>query len=174
MGENTKILKCYYAGDPDDDGCGSCDGITAMDDDGNKFAATLCAGYKATGEEIVDAVDEGSVIEKVEETGAASSTMKFSEPVSVEFADGEQRVAVGIESVTTDWPCGKAPSTGYTVKSIRAEYGVSVEVKGIWHKLNYAEERTLLPGFSPTDEVFQLWGDVKKAVEDELEDIRNN
>lgn len=172
MGENTKIVKCYYAGDPDDEGCGTCDGITAMGDDGTKFPAYLCAGYKATEEEIVDAVDEGSVVEK--ENGSAAHIMKFSEPCTIEFADGEQRVAVGIESVTTDWPCGKAPSTGYTVKSIRAEYGVSVEVKGIWHKLNYTEERTLLPGCSPANEIFQLWGDVKKAIEDELEDIRNN
>ncbi len=42
-----EIIKCRYAGDPNDEFCKNCDGVT-VEEDGQSFAATSCCGYEPT------------------------------------------------------------------------------------------------------------------------------
>ena len=64
---------CRYAGDPTDEYCKNCDGIT-MEVDGNSISCTECAGYEAgkeetdTNEEIMNAPAEETEDASVEET----------------------------------------------------------------------------------------------------------
>ena len=64
---------CKYAGDPTDEYCKNCDGIT-MEVDGNSISCTECAGYEAgkdeadTNEEIMNAPAEETEDSSAEET----------------------------------------------------------------------------------------------------------
>lgn len=40
------IIKCKYAGDPEDEYCSKCDGIHPLDDNGEPIDATVCGGYE--------------------------------------------------------------------------------------------------------------------------------
>ena len=41
------IIKCKFAGDPEDEFCSQCDGLHPVDDNGNPQPATECGGYEA-------------------------------------------------------------------------------------------------------------------------------
>ena len=41
-----EIIKCKFAGDPEDEFCCNCDGIHPIDDNGNEQVATACGGYE--------------------------------------------------------------------------------------------------------------------------------
>ena len=45
------MMKCKWAGDPNDEYCKNCDGVT-MEVDGNSISCTECAGYEAGTEEV--------------------------------------------------------------------------------------------------------------------------
>ena len=65
---------CKYAGDPADEYCKNCDGIT-MEVDNKKIACTECAGYEA-GEEDADTNEEimNPPVEETEDTSAEETT----------------------------------------------------------------------------------------------------
>ena len=65
---------CKYAGDPTDEYCKNCDGIT-MEVDNKKIACTECAGYEA-GEEETDTNEEimNPPVEETEDTSAEETT----------------------------------------------------------------------------------------------------
>ena len=65
---------CKYAGDPADEYCKNCDGIT-MEVDDKKIACTECAGYEA-GEEETDTNEEimNPPVEETEDTSAEETT----------------------------------------------------------------------------------------------------
>ena len=41
-----EIIKCKFAGDPEDEFCSVCDGLNPVDDNGNTQPATACGGYE--------------------------------------------------------------------------------------------------------------------------------
>ena len=45
------MMKCKWAGDPDDEYCKNCDGVT-MEVDGNSISCEKCAGYEAGEEDV--------------------------------------------------------------------------------------------------------------------------
>lgn len=56
--------------------------------------------------------------------------------------------------------------------SFRAEYGTSVEIKGIWHKLYAAIEVAPESDDEPMDQVKEkAWNTVVHEVEKQIEDI---
>ena len=65
---------CKYAGDPADEYCKNCDGIT-MEVDNKKIACTECAGYEA-GEEEADTNEEimNPPVEETEDTPVEETT----------------------------------------------------------------------------------------------------
>lgn len=46
--ETQDIVKCRFAGDPNDEYCKGCDGIKVKGDDGKMYDAPTCGGYEAT------------------------------------------------------------------------------------------------------------------------------
>ena len=60
------MTKCKWAGDPNDEYCKNCDGVT-MEVDGNSISCTECAGYEAGTEEVdstPDKVEESLPVEE--------------------------------------------------------------------------------------------------------------
>lgn len=45
------IIKCKYAGDPEDEFCSKCDGLNPVDDNGKPHPATSCGGYEPAEQE---------------------------------------------------------------------------------------------------------------------------
>lgn len=46
-----EIIRCKYAGDPQDEYCSQCDGLRPRDDHGNEVDATECGGYEPAEQE---------------------------------------------------------------------------------------------------------------------------
>ena len=65
---------CKYAGDPADEYCKNCDGVT-MEVDGNSISCTECAGYEAEEQE-ADTNEEvmNPPVEETEDTSAEEAT----------------------------------------------------------------------------------------------------
>lgn len=65
---------CKYAGDPTDEYCKNCDGVT-MEVDGNSISCTECAGYEA-GKEEADTNEEimNPPVEETEDASAENTT----------------------------------------------------------------------------------------------------
>lgn len=65
---------CKYAGDPTDEYCKNCDGVT-MEVDGNSISCTECAGYEASKEE-ADTNEEimNPPVEETEDASAEKTT----------------------------------------------------------------------------------------------------
>jgi hypothetical protein len=62
------MMKCKWAGDPNDEYCKNCDGVT-MDVDGNSISCSECAGYEAGTEEVDSTPDMNEPIpDKVKES----------------------------------------------------------------------------------------------------------
>lgn len=62
------MMKCRWAGDPEDEYCKNCDGVK-MDVDGNSISCEKCAGYEAGTEEVGGEPDMNEPIpDKVEES----------------------------------------------------------------------------------------------------------
>lgn len=72
---------CKYAGDPTDEYCKNCDGIT-MEVDDKKIACTECAGYEARENEFMDVPED-----MFEEDASVDATSTNNEEKSVEEAN---------------------------------------------------------------------------------------
>lgn len=139
----NKIVKCKFAGDPEDEFCCKCDGLHPVDDAGNVCDAVDCGGYEAAEEQEERTTPEEPVCNR--EIAAESHEQR--EP-------NTQPVA-GVTSV------------------IRAESGVSREINGTWFKFTFSEERILPEGCDIEAEKQALWDSVNAEVDAQLEAVRN-
>ena len=77
------MLKCKWAGDPNDEYCKNCDGVT-MEVDGNSISCAECAGYEEGSEETETETKEEKVVEEQkepeEETSKDNFTKDMNEP----------------------------------------------------------------------------------------------
>ena len=94
------MTKCKWAGDPNDEYCKNCDGVT-MEVDGNSISCAECAGYEAGTEEV------DSTPDKVEE----------SLPVEEEKNDNPENNEKPIEKPSkSDKPNNNTPKEGKPLK----------------------------------------------------------
>jgi hypothetical protein len=143
MAKEEKIIKCKYAGDPQDEFCCNCDGIHPVDDEGKVQPATLCGGYEP-------------------------EEQKQEEPVREEPAQHSESPAESCEASAPNTECVKGITT-----VIRAESGVSREVNGTWYKFMFSEERIVPEGCDIEAEKQALWDSVNAEVDAQLEAVRN-
>jgi hypothetical protein len=143
MAKEEKLIKCKYAGDPEDEFCCNCDGLHPVDDNGNPLPATNCGGY-----EPAEQVQEQATPESA---GAASEICGD----SCDAAAVNKECVKGITSV------------------IRAESGLSREVNGTWYKFMFSEERIVPEGCDIEAEKQALWESVNAEVDAQLEAVRN-
>lgn len=141
--EKEKLIRCKFAGDPEDEFCSQCDGIHPVDDNGNPQLATECGGYEP--EEQVQA-------QQAHETPAVPCE---SNADSCENSASNKKCVAGVTSV------------------IRAESGLSREINGTWFKFTFSEERILPEGCDIEAEKQALWDSVNAEVDAQLEAVRN-
>lgn len=102
------ITKCQYAGDPNDEYCKFCNGVTMLVD-GNELSCTECTAYSPVTEEETEKVVEQTNItnetenEKVEDTSKTSQIAQ-NDSQDVETEDSTSEVTEATTSETTDAP----------------------------------------------------------------------
>lgn len=139
----TKIIRCKFAGDPEDEFCRECNGFHPIDDNGNAQNAVDCGGYEP----------EEQVQEQRSQEIPASSRESGTETGETPFPNTNH--ASGVTSV------------------IRAESGVSREINGVWYKFMFSEERILPEGCDIEAEKQSLWESVNAEVDAQVEQVRN-
>lgn len=60
------------------------------------------------------------------------------------------------------------------VKSFKAEFGTSAEIKGVWYKFNSGIELDIEPGDDMEDVKNRAWNTVIQEVEKQMNDLVNN
>lgn len=138
-----EIIKCKFAGDPEDEFCCNCDGLHPVDDAGKPCKATECGGYEPE--------------EQVQEQPAPET------PASPCENWGDSQFAT---------PANKECVKGIT-SVIRAESGVSREINGVWYKFMFSEERIVPEGCDIEAEKQALWESVNAEVDAQVDAVRN-
>lgn len=143
MAKEEKIIKCKYAGDPEDEYCSQCDGLHPCDDKGNPCLATECGGYEP---------EEQKPVQPAPEAPAAPREI----------------AADSCEASAPNKECVKGVTT-----VIRAESGLTREINGTYFKFMFSEERVLPEGCDIEAEKRALWDSVNAEVDAQLEAVRN-
>ena len=143
MTNKEEIIKCKYAGDPEDEYCSQCDGLYPIDDNGKPQPATKCGGY----------VPQPQVQQKQAPVNADEACEICGDACETPACNNLH--AKGITSV------------------IRAESGVSCEIGGRWFKFMFSEERILPEGCDIEAEKQALWDSVNAQVDAQVEAVKN-
>jgi len=61
-----------------------------------------------------------------------------------------------------------------SIKSIKAEYGASVEYKGVWHKFNFGIELELEKGEDSAKIKEKAWNTCEQEIEKQIQQIISN
>ena len=137
------IIRCKFAGDPEDEFCSQCDGIHPIDDEGNHQPANKCGGYEPE-EQVQEQPAPKTPASQCENCGDSCETHALN-----------KECAKGITNV------------------IRAESGLSAEINGRWYKFMFSEERILPEGCDIEAEKQALWDSVNAEVDAQLDSVRN-
>ena len=143
MSKAEEIIKCKYAGDPEDEFCSQCDGFHPVDDNGKEVDAPMCGGYEPEEQKQEQPAIEAPVSQGESWGDSCSQTTPNKECVK------------GITSV------------------IRAESGLTREINGTYFKFMFSEERILPEGCDVEAEKQALWDSVNAQVDAQLDAVRN-
>lgn len=190
--EETKkvaIPRCKYAGDPNDEYCKDCSGITMkIEDNGPEIPCDECGGYEPSDDETmteelpINAPEEENVEEEI-----PFKPQKPVEPQPTKKSAANSQPATTSSEVTNTPPATneKAVNSNETnvgnnnyqsiavTTEIKAESGVSLELKdknGVtrWYKFSYSETRTVPANADIEAEKNKLWDDVNATVDDQV------
>ena len=186
---------CKYAGDPTDEYCKNCDGIT-MEVDDKKIACTECAGYEAgedeanTNEEVMNhpveetehapaddtstnnkekSVEETSTTEKNNNNTASNKNIK-SAPKNKETINKKEDKAVKVKEEK------KAVETanGIKVVSMRYTSGATVKKGDNYFKFIAEEEWDVSQTKQNIEDVReQLWAKLNCEVDKQIEELNS-
>ena len=133
-----EIIRCKYAGDPEDEFCSQCDGLHPVDDNGNQVDAPMCGGYEP-------------------------APQRTAQPVPEVPASASEICGDSCEAPAPNAECVKGITT-----VIRAESGLTREVNGTYYKFMFSEERIVPEGCDIEAEKQALWKSVNSQVDDQL------
>jgi uncharacterized Zn finger protein (UPF0148 family) len=203
--EQPALTPCKYAGDPNDEYCKNCNGVEMMVDN-KPVPANQCGGYEVEAAESADGapVQPESPVsqeELVEYTGTHCAicnepqfntnsgvscknghggSESFEDKVEREKAQKEQAEKAKQQTQQADAATNAEIQGTYvpkaTTTSIKAESGVSVEIKdnsgktARWYKFTYTEERNVPADADVEKEKEILWNDVNATVDGQVEE----
>ena len=185
---------CKYAGDPTDEYCKNCDGIT-MEVDDKKIPCTECAGYEA-GEEETDTNEEimNPPVEETEDTSAEETTnneeKSVEEPSKTEKSDNNTATNKNVKSTSKNKETinkkedkavkvkeeKKAVETTNDIKVVSMRYtsGATVKKGDNYFKFIAEEEwSTALYSGDIQDVREQLWAKLNAEVDAQIEELNN-
>ena len=174
------MTKCKWSGDPNDEYCKNCDGVT-MEVDGNSISCAECAGYEAGTEEVDSTQDMNEPeqditvqhtetvqkqTEKTNPTNNTSNDKKAKERGNkqVEKVDEEKKA---IEKTTKD------ENGQVKVVSMRYTSGATIKRNDNYFKF-VAEEEWDVSQVNNVDDVReQLWAKLNGEVDKQIEELQN-
>ena len=181
------MTKCKWAGDPNDEYCKNCDGVT-MEVDGNSIPCAECAGYEAGTEEVdstPDKVEESLPVEEEKNDSLENNEKPIENPPKSEELNNntpkeekplksknnkatkvkEEKKAV--EKTTKD------ENGQVKVVSIRYTSGATIKRNDNYFKF-VAEEEWDVSQVNNVDDVReQLWAKLNGEVDKQIEELQN-
>lgn len=165
----SEIIKCKYAGDPEDYACKVCDGITTTLEPNVTIEATKCAGYEpmeladndttignSFGEDIPWEDVKKEDIEKMSING--SITNETAQMINNPSKDIANEIDHNLGEIT----------------EITAGTGISVELNNVWYKFDYSETRKINPKIDIQQQKENLWTEVFNQVDKALDDTKKS
>lgn len=185
---------CKYAGDPADEYCKNCDGIT-MEVDNKKIACTECAGYEA-GEEETDTNEEimNPPVEEAGDTSAEETTnneeKSVKETSKTEKSDNNTATNKNVKSTSKNKETinkkedkavkvkeeKKAVETTNDIKVVSMRYtsGATVKKGDNYFKFIAEEEWDVSQTEQNIDDVReQLWAKLNCEVDKQIEELNS-
>lgn len=161
----ANIVKCKWAGDPEDNYCKDCNGCEIIVD-GVSHPATSCKGYETDEpvEEVQAPVVEDTNNVDTSVTNGNTPNSNENEKDNKMYIDEEKLLK--IENTNTQ-------PRGYT-SELRFMSGGSVERNGVWYKFECSETRVLEPNLTEeqvVEEREKLWTMVNNEIDRQIEDI---
>lgn len=178
-----KILACIYAGDPNDEYCSTCDGITMVVDDaeGGTIPATKCGGYEAPKEDPKPVAPTATkpatkpVANEVKPPeNVTNNEIPWQEPKQDPAKPRETNETVPVNTFTP-----AKNSVPFYTKEIQAESGITVEIKNPngtsnWYKIAYGETRVVADNLDTAvleEAKKDLWETVNGEVDRQIAEI---
>lgn len=173
------MLKCKYAGDPEDEYCKSCDGIS-MIVDGKESSCSECAGYEA-GEDVKE--EEFSMPEPVEDKPVKEEPKKKSTKSNKKNVENTpETVSNVVKDTNIQEPTetlenkeNSSVSIG-SVTMLRYMSGATICHNETYYKFECCEERKLpedLTEEQVQDEREKLWAHLNAEVDRQIADVIN-
>ena len=181
------MTKCKWAGDPNDEYCKNCDGVT-MEVDGNSISCAECAGYEAGTEEVdstPDKVEESLPVEEEKNDNHENNEKPIEKPFKSDKPDNntpkeekplksknnkdtkvkEEKKA--IEKTAID------ENGQVKVVSMRYTSGATIKKGDNYFKF-VAEEEWDVSQVNNVDDVReQLWAKLNGEVDKQIEELQN-
>ena len=181
------MTKCKWAGDPNDEYCKNCDGVT-MEVDGNSISCAECAGYEAGAEEVdstPDKVEESLPVEEEKNDNLENNEKPIENPSKSDKPNNntpkeekplksknnkatkvkEEKKAV--EKTTKD------ENGQVKVVSMRYTSGVTIKKNDNYFKFVAEEEWDVSQVDNVDDVREQLWAKLNGEVDKQIEELQN-
>lgn len=130
------MMKCKWAGDPNDEYCKNCDGVT-MEVDGNSIPCTECAGYEAGAEEVETETKEEKVVEEQKEPKKETTEDDFTKDMN----EPEQDIFTE-RTETVQKPIKKSNPTNNTSNDKKAKESENKKVEKVNEEKKSVEKTT--------------------------------
>lgn len=178
------MMKCKWAGDPEDEYCKNCDGVT-MDVDGNSISCEKCAGYEAGTEEaggepdmnepIPDKVEESLPIEESKNDNTennekpANNTPKAKKPLNTK----DNKITKVKEEKKAVEKTVQDENGQVKVLSMRYTSGSTIKRGDNYFKFIAEEEWDVSQVDNVDDVREQLWAKLNGEVDQQIEELQN-
>ena len=189
------MMKCKWAGDPNDEYCKNCDGVT-MEVDENSISCEKCAGYEKGSEEVGTETKEEKVMEEqkddftenmnepeqdtaAERTETVQKQVKKTKPTNTTSNDKKAKESENkkVEKVNEEKKSvEKTTKDGngqVKVVSMRYTSGATIKKGDNYFKF-VAEEEWDVSQVNNVDDVReQLWAKLNGEVDSQIEELNN-
>ena len=181
------MMKCKWAGDPNDEYCKNCDGVT-MEVDGNSIPCTECAGYEAGTEEVdstPDKVEESLPVEEEKNDNPENNEKPIEKPSKIDKPDNntpkEEKPLKSKNNKDTKVKeekkavekTAKDENGQVKVVSMRYTSGATIKRNDNYFKF-VAEEEWDVSQVNNVDDVReQLWAKLNGEVDKQIEELQN-
>ena len=189
------MRKCKWAGDPNDEYCKNCDGVT-MEVDGNSISCAECAGYEEGSEEVGTETKEEKVVEEqkddftkdmnepepdtaTERTETVQKQVKNTNPTNNTSNDKKAKESENkkVEKVNEEKKAvektTKVENGQVKVVSMRYTSGATIKKGDNYFKF-VAEEEWDVSQVNNVDDVReQLWAKLNGEVDKQIEELQN-
>lgn len=164
MEQNT-VIRCKFAGDPQDTACVDCNGIEFIEKDARGvehiIPCTQCGGY----EELIMPLTEPVATPTVEQELPVAENINSEPPQQAFNAQPVNNITEQEKCVISGNIEPISESTNETdILEITAGYGTSMEINGVWHRFDYSEKRKVNPTQDVNIQRNALWDDVIDQV----------